>query len=51
MKYKCPFCEKELADAQTPCCGEAGHAVEDDEQNLLEQHMAAQAADESEMDQ
>lgn len=27
MKYKCPFCEKELADAQTPCCGEAGHAV------------------------
>jgi hypothetical protein len=26
--WACPFCSRELLDAQQPCCGEAGHAVE-----------------------
>lgn len=51
MSWICPFCERELLDAQTPCCGEAGHAAEVDEEaeaNLLLEQQAAQAAQENE---
>lgn len=29
--YVCPYCDSELPELHSPCCGEVGHAVEVDE--------------------
>jgi len=31
VRFVCPFCGKRLPNEQAPCCGEAGHAEEDEQ--------------------